>query len=146
MKLWTKEIDNAAKKCPLYYNDGKPLATRKVLVKFFFPCGAATWYITEVDPEPFELEGGKTTRYLYGYCTLDGANYEWGPVLLSELESFKGRFGLGIERDTFVDPLKDDLGKFRKELYEVDKEREERKAREAAEAAKAAEAEKAANA
>lgn len=136
MKLWTKEIDNAAKKVPLYCNDGKPYATRKVLVKFFYPCGAATWYITEVDPQEVETIDGKKTRYLYGYVTLDGANYEWGPVLLSELEEFKGRFGLGIERDTSVDPLKRDLGEFRKELYEVDKRNAERKAREAEEAAK----------
>ena len=137
MKLWTKEIENAAKKVPLYCDDGKPYATRKVLVKFFYPFGAATWYITEVDPIEVETMDGKKTRYLYGYVTLDGVNYEWGPVLLSELEEFKGHFGLGIERDTSVDPLKRDLGEFCNDLYEEDKRIAERKAREAAEAAKA---------
>lgn len=134
MKLWTKEIEEAAKKVPLYCSDGKPMATRKVLVKYFYPCGAATWYITECDTETFELMDGTETKSLYGYVTLDGENYEWGPVLLAELEEFKGRFGLGIERDISVEPLKRELGEFCKELYQLDKEREERrKAEEAAE-------------
>lgn len=134
MKLWTKEIENAAKKVPLYCSDGKPFATRKVLVKYFYPFGAATWYITECDTAPVEMMDGTKTRYLYGYVTLDGENYEWGPVLLAELEGFKGRFGLGIERDIYVEPLKRELGEFCKELYQLDKEREERrKAEESAE-------------
>lgn len=124
MKLWTKELEEAAKKVPLYCDTCKPYATRKILVKYFYPCGAATWYITEVDPKEFEMQDGRKTKYLYGYVTLDGMDYEWGPVLLAELEDFKGRFGLGIERDLSFAPLEEELGKYRKELVEEDKERE----------------------
>lgn len=37
---------------------------------------------------------------LYGYCHI--LEWEWGPVMLSELESIKGPFGLGIERDLYT--------------------------------------------
>lgn len=125
MKLWTKEIEEAAKKVPLYCDDGKPLATRKILVKYFYPCGAATWYITEVDPQDFVMPDGRKTKYLYGYVTLTGEEYEWGPVLLAELEDFNGMMGIGIERDLAFAPLKEEIGKYRKELVEIDKAQEE---------------------
>lgn len=125
MKLWTKELEEAAKKVPLYCYEGKPLATRKVLVKYFFPVGAATWYITEVDPQDFVMQDGRKTKYLYGYVTLTGDEYEWGPVLLAELEDFKGPLGLGIERDLAFDPLEKEIGKYCKELAEIDAAQEE---------------------
>lgn len=37
---------------------------------------------------------------LYSYATL-GYEWEWGDVLLSELQSFVGKFGLKIERDLY---------------------------------------------
>lgn len=124
MKLWTKEIEEAAKKVPLYCSDGKPMATRKVLVKYFYPYGAATWYITECDIHPVVMMDGTETKCLYGYVTVDGQNYEWGIVLLAELEEFKGQYGLGIERDTSIEPLKHNIGEFCNELYQWDKDRE----------------------
>ena len=61
------------------------------VVKFFYPAGAATWLVTEADPEDHDI--------LFGLCDLGHGFPELGSVRLSELQSFKGRFGLGIERD-----------------------------------------------
>jgi hypothetical protein len=64
-----------------------------VVAKFFNPTGAGTWYATEYDPE---------SRCFFGYVSLFGDwNDEWGSFSLDELEGFRGRFGLGIERDRF---------------------------------------------
>jgi hypothetical protein len=65
------------------------------VVKFFDPNGAATWLITEMMPD------GDT---LFGLCDLGMDEPELGTVRLSELESVKGRFGLGIERDLWFRP------------------------------------------
>lgn len=89
-KLLTKEIE---KKLPaLYSQDGKDPSKVRVIVKFFNPCGAGTWYATEYDPEQ---------RLFFGYAKItDG---ELGTFSLDELASFRGRFGLPIERDLYWD-------------------------------------------
>lgn len=61
------------------------------VVKFFDPTGAATWFITEMSPDDNDI--------LFGLCDLGLGFPELGYVSLRELESVKGRFGLGIERD-----------------------------------------------
>ena len=61
------------------------------VVKFFYPAGAATWLVTELDPEDHDLG--------FGLCDLGHGFPELGSFRVSELQSFKGRFGLGIERD-----------------------------------------------
>jgi hypothetical protein len=64
-----------------------------VVAKFFNPCGTGTWYATEYDPARKEF---------FGYVSLFGDwNDEWGYFSLEELTSFKGPFGIGIERDLF---------------------------------------------
>ena len=64
-----------------------------VIAKFFNPTGAGTWYATEYDPKE---------RIFFGYVSIFGDwNDEWGYFSLDELESYKGRFGLGIERDLY---------------------------------------------
>jgi hypothetical protein len=61
------------------------------VVKFFDPSGAATWLITEMMPdEPL--------------CDLGMGYPELGYVSLAELQSVKGRLGLGIERDLYFEP------------------------------------------
>lgn len=66
-----------------------------VIAKFFNPAGAGTWYATEYDPE---------TRIFFGYVSIFGDwNDEWGSFSLDELESYHGKFGLGIERDMYFD-------------------------------------------
>ena len=66
------------------------------VVKLFNPCGAATWIITEM------MEDGDT---LFGLCDLGFGTPELGYVSLAEIESVKGPFGLGIERDLHFRPL-----------------------------------------
>ena len=67
------------------------------VVKFFYPAGAGTWLFTELD------EDGDT---LFGLCDPGHGTPELGTASLSELASFRGRFGLGIERDMHFKPNK----------------------------------------
>src|SRR5579862_3984114 len=66
------------------------------VVKFFDPSGAATWLITEMIPDEPDI--------LFGLCDLGLGHPELGYVSLSELQSVKGRLGLGIERDLSFAP------------------------------------------
>lgn len=87
MMLITKEI---AKKLPsLYSNENKDPSEITVPLKLFNPCGAQTWFITEMNPE---------TGIMFGYVT--GMDFdELGYVSLDELKSLRLPFGLTIERD-----------------------------------------------
>lgn len=60
------------------------------VVKFFNPCGAATWLATELDAD------GDT---LFGLADLGFGCPELGSFSLAELAGVRNRFGLGIERD-----------------------------------------------
>ncbi len=60
-------------------------------VKWFNPAGAGTWLITDADPENPDI--------LFGLADLGFGYPELGSVRLSELQQYKGPFGLGIERD-----------------------------------------------
>jgi hypothetical protein len=62
-------------------------------VKLFYPAGAATWLLTELDPGDDDVA--------WGLCDLGMGCAEFGTVRISELASFRGRFGLGIDRDRF---------------------------------------------
>lgn len=86
MKLFTKEIE---KKAQAQYPLGSDLENQMVVAKFFNPTGAGTWYLMNQDPTDHD--------YLWGICHI----FEWeiGSFSKSELENFKGRMGLGIERD-----------------------------------------------
>lgn len=62
-----------------------------VVAKFFNPTGAGTWYATEYNPDD---------NCCFGYVSIFGDhNDELGYFSIDELEDYKGRFGLGIERD-----------------------------------------------
>jgi hypothetical protein len=68
----------------------------KVLVKFFNPVGAATWFATEFDP---------ATRCFFGWATLGNPQMaELGHFSLDELEAVRLPFGLSIERDLYWKP------------------------------------------
>lgn len=69
----------------------------KPVVKFFNPCGAATWLFTELDAD------GDT---LFGLCDLGMGEPELGYASLSELMSVKLNFGLYIERDAHFEAKK----------------------------------------
>lgn len=64
------------------------------VIKWFNPCGAATWLITELDPDDEDRA--------YGLCDLGMGTPEPGPVSLRELKSIRLMGGaLGIERDLY---------------------------------------------
>jgi len=69
--------------------DARALGDRaRVAVKLFNPTGIGTWFITGYDPE---------TRLATGMAVLHEA--EVGDFHMGELVSFRGRFGLPLERD-----------------------------------------------
>lgn len=92
-KMLTKEV--IAKLPKLYSQEKNP--DPMVVLKFFNPCGAATWYITEGEEENGDWR-------FFGLCDLFGDGGELGYVMLSELESVRLPFGLRIERDMYWTP------------------------------------------
>ena len=92
MKLMTKEIEKKFKEFPLMSQDGKGMDA-EVVVKYFNPFGTGTWLITEGEKQ----EDGDWE--LFGYCHI--FEWEWGSVMLSELEDIRTPFG-GIERDLYI--------------------------------------------
>ena len=93
MKLLTKEIEKRLEARPYRSQDGTGF-NAEVVVKFFNPVGAGEWLITEGEKQ----DDGDWL--LYGYCHI--FEWEWGTVMLSELQSLKLPFGLGIERDMYT--------------------------------------------
>ncbi len=91
MELLTKEI---SAKLQEQYPMGSDI-DQMVVVKFFNPCGSWSWYVMNQDPEDPD--------YLWGI--VDGFAVEMGSFSLSELQSFKGNFGIGIERDLYFTPI-----------------------------------------
>ena len=91
MKLLTKELIARFDKLGRQEDSSDPL----VVAKFFNPTGAGTWYATEYNP---------ITREFFGFVSIFGDwNDEWGSFSLDELEGYRGKFGLGIERDLYFD-------------------------------------------
>ena len=89
MKLMTKELEKRFSEVGSQEWVSDPL----ILAHYFNPTGAGNWYATEYDP---------VNRIIYGYASIFGDwNDEWGDTALSELEAFKGQWGLGIERDLY---------------------------------------------
>lgn len=70
----------------------RPIDYRPV-VKLFCPWGAATWLLTELDPEEPDIA--------FGLCDLGMGCPELGSVSLSEIQSVRGPGGLHIERDLY---------------------------------------------
>lgn len=90
MKLMTKDIEKKLLKTETGSTLGNMDA--EVIVKYFNPCGAGTWLITEGK----KLEDGDWL--FHGYCHI--FEWEWGAVLLSELENTVcPPYRLKIERD-----------------------------------------------
>ena len=82
------------------------------VVKLFNPCGAGTWLLTELDSEDPDIA--------FGLCDLGMDCAELGSVRISELESIRGPFGLGIERDLHWSPKKTLLA-YAREAWKVGK-------------------------
>lgn len=91
MKLMTKAIEKTAQ---AQYPRGSDL-DQLIVAKFFDPTGSWSWYLMNQDPEDPD--------YLWGI--VKGFEVEMGSFSLSELSTFKGRFGLGIERDLHFRPM-----------------------------------------
>ena len=91
MKLLTKKLLARFAKLGRQEDSSDPI----VVAKFFNPAGAGTWYATEYDP---------ASREFFGFVSIFGDwNDEWGSFSLTELESYRGKFGLGIERDLYFE-------------------------------------------
>lgn len=71
--------------------NGKDEPDHFPVVKLFNPCGAATWLLSEIDPQYPDIA--------FGLCDLGMDCAELGNVSLNELRSIRLPFGLGIERD-----------------------------------------------
>ncbi|MEQ1541638.1 MAG: DUF2958 domain-containing protein [Novosphingobium sp.] len=69
---------------------GLPEPDPAPVVKFFNPCGAATWLFSELDSD------GDT---LFGLCDLGFGSPELGSASLAEIASVTVALGLKIERD-----------------------------------------------
>jgi len=121
MKLMTKEIEARFKETGSQGDVKDPI----VVCKFFNPSGSGTWWACEMyyvikrkdangEEEIIEVEASKMNGQVhghivdlnfYGYVSIFGDECdEWGYFSLSELQSVKGPFGLGIERDLYFDP------------------------------------------
>jgi hypothetical protein len=61
------------------------------VVKLFTPDAAATWLLSELDPEDPDIA--------FGLCDLGIGCPEMGSVRISEIESIRGKLGLPVERD-----------------------------------------------
>ena len=85
MQLLTKELKKKLIRNGETRNDHFPV------VKFFDPCGTATWLISEMNPTDFDT--------LFGLCDLGMGFPELGYVSLSELAMVRNALGLHMERD-----------------------------------------------
>jgi len=94
MKILTKEVLNAFKKQG--HTGNMSAKDIKIVLKLFNPTGAGTWYLYEKEDDDI----------YWGFVNLGDIDCaECGTVSMSELMNFRGRFGLGIERDKFFEPL-----------------------------------------
>ena len=91
MKLLTKAIIGKLEKTR--YDKEKPIPNdAPVLARFFNPTGSGTWSVLEGEKLP-----NNDWRF-FGVVDI-GQDKEYGYFNLSQLQDFKGQFGLGIERD-----------------------------------------------
>lgn len=80
MQLMTQELENKLKEFPLYSQDGKG-DKAEVVIKYFNPVGAGTWYVLEGEKQ-------KNGDYLFfGYVEL--LEGEYGYFSLRELQNIK---------------------------------------------------------
>lgn len=87
MELLPPEIKSELPKLHDQENAGNPL----VYIKFFFPAGNWTWFVTEGEAEGDDF-------LFYGYVI--GLEREWGYFTLRQLEEINVQF-LTVERDLY---------------------------------------------
>lgn len=115
MELLTEELK--AKLPPLYGMDDKKPQEVPVVVKFFNPCGAGTWYATEACArlsdgrevtlaETKDLPAGVSVEDVIFFGLASIVEPELGYFSLSELQGIRLLGGaLGIERDLHLGKL-----------------------------------------
>lgn len=91
MSLLTQELRRRLP--PLGAMDDKDPAEVPIVVKFFYPAGSATWYVTEFDPE---------TETFFGFAELLPGCGELGYFSLAELEEVGRGRALGVEHDLHI--------------------------------------------
>ena len=94
MELINEELKKVFKNYPLYSQDGKGQKAT-VIVKYFFPLSDATWIITEAE----ECPNGDWR--LFGYICI--TDWEWGYVMLSELQNYSYKGVFTIERYLYLE-------------------------------------------
>lgn len=92
MKIFTEEI---IKQAQAQYPLGSDMDSQMIVAKFFNPTGAGTWYLMNIDPND--------DTYCWGIVSL--FEVEMGSFSRTELESYRGNLGLGIERDIYFEPI-----------------------------------------
>lgn len=92
MKLLTDEL-----KAKLRENNKRRGENHIPVVKFFYPAGAATWIITEMEDDEDTL---------FGLCDLGFGEPELGYVSLSEIEGANKKMHIPVERDLHWNPTK----------------------------------------
>jgi len=96
MRLMTKELEKRFVQVGSQKNVKDPV----IIAKFFVcdPGGDDILYATEYDPK---------NKLFFGYVSLFGGWIEqWEHFSLAEMESYKGPWGLGIERDLYWTEVK----------------------------------------
>jgi hypothetical protein len=93
MKLFNKTIDRQLFK---QYELGSDFSKQEAVVKIFNPFGNGTWFVLNSDPNDPD--------YLWAIVDL-GYGAEVGSVSRADLETYRGRFGMGFERDLSFDPV-----------------------------------------
>lgn len=131
-QLLTKPIINALAKRPYGCEDGVDRDQKKVIARFFGGC-AFVCYVLEDDHffkeykqdangrlVPTSTDVSNIDENKVVFCAQSiGNGLELGGTSLKELFSTRFKpFGLGIERDKFVEPLKHTLGELRKKYSE----------------------------
>ena len=92
MKLMTKAQREIMQRNGIRSQDDPDYDPNPV-IKLFTPDGAATWLLTELDPDDNDIA--------FGLCDLGMGFPELGSVRISELEQVRGRLGLPVERDRY---------------------------------------------
>ena len=82
MTLMTAEIEKKFEKYP-FTSQEKEGMNATVIAKFYNPCGNDVWLITEAEKQ----ENGNWL--LFGLINIFNLGWEWGYVLLSELEKME---------------------------------------------------------
>lgn len=90
MELINEDLKQVFRNYPLYSQEGKDMDAT-VIAKYFFPLSNATWIITEAQEC---LEGDWR---LFGYMYI--MEWEWGYVMLFELQNYRYKGIFTIERD-----------------------------------------------